>query len=465
MNVSSSLIREAAALIEERIGIAVHTQLRGSLDDVLHTLSNGNMREYINKLKTSRETSPTWKELVETLTIGETYFLRDENHFRILREHLLPNLIKKRREENRKTINIWSMGCASGEEPYSLAITLMELIPDSNSWSIQIIGTDINSKSLHAARVGFYRKWAFRHTTIDFQRRYFEPATNGLQIKNTIKNMVTFQHANLFRVSAMPPFDLILCRNVLIYFSETHTQQAETRFYDCLAPNGWLILGQSESLHHKPQRWITNQFPGFPIYQKPPKRVPDTGTLRRRLYTTLEQKRSTAELRAIILATYEDAVNSVHNEDYEGAEKIITHLLNTQPEHAAAHVLYASVLANNNRTKEAHKQLDIAIELDPLIADAYYLRALLYLEEDENTLASESLSAALYCQRRHPLASYILGNLHAGNGDLKRATRHWENALKSVNSLREDSPISDINNMTAGQLEALITEQLGGWQD
>lgn len=460
-----TLLKRASTLIEERTGIAVYTQLRGTFAELLVELAEGDIARYLDRLEESAETAPIWQTLINALTIGETYFLRDRSHFHLLRTHIFPEIIRKRRDQGSRHINVWSVGCATGEEPYSLAITLYELLPDIEDWTIRLIGTDLNPHALHIARRGIYRKWAFRHTDLDFQGVYFDPTPRGLQIKSHIRQLVTFRHANLLDGPPLPQLDLILCRNVLLYFSTGRTLQAETMFYNALVPGGWLFLGQAEVLHHQREQWVTHIFPGSPVYQKPnaPLDIPP-GEFAYKHHTTMTAQIVGPNGKSE-LATYDDAVLALQEEIYDEAESILSGLLAHHPDHAAAHTLLAYILANRNHLPKAQAEIDAALELDPLLADAHYLQAVLFMEEGRAEKAYKALRAALYCQRNHPLASFMLGNLHAQAGELIKATRFWENTHTAIARLTPDSPISDISQITAGQLELLVKEQLHSWAD
>lgn len=460
VHITPASIAQLSALIEDRIGIAVHAQFRETLYELLMLLEKDNVQGYINQLAASRETDPVWQTLVNALTIGETYFLRDRAHFHALKAHILPELIQKRRDEGLLYLNIWSVGCATGEEPYSVAITLRELLSDIHRWAIELIGTDLNAQALRIARRGVYRKWAFRHTDLDFQGRYFDPAPDGLMIKPDIQQMVTFRHANLFAGPPLPKFDLILCRNMLIYFSSQHARQAEQLLHHALVPGGWLLLGHAETIRHEREKWITHMFPGMPAYQRPI----NTATGEFRLHVPLVNRQPN-KLNGNAALMYDAAITALQQESYSKAEAIITDLLDAQPDHAAAHTVLAYVLANRNHQKEAHEHIDLALKLDPLLANAHYLRAMLFMEDGKTSESAESLRSALYCQRNHPLASFVLGNIHARAGEFSKANRYWENARRAVASLKPDSPVSDISSITAGQLDGLVKEQIQGWQN
>jgi chemotaxis protein methyltransferase CheR len=459
----ATLLKQASALIEERTGIAIHGQFYPALDELLAALSREDAVTYLQRLRDSRETDSAWQKLIETLTIGETYFLREEAHFQLLQNRVLPELIKQRRKQGSLHLNLWSVGCASGEEPYSLAITLHEILPDIEQWTIRLVGTDLNAAALHMARRGVYRKWAFRHTDLDFQVQYFDPTSDGLQIKPHIRELVSFRHANLFNGPPMPQFDIILSRNVLLYFSSAHARRAETLFYDALIPGGWLFMGQAEGIHHQRERWIAHMVSGGMVYQKSPLMLNTAHS------TTPRQPHSPAGTHSVRTKpqnrlSYNAALRALQREDFDEAEQRLSGFLAEKPDHAPAHLLRAYIQASRRRLSEAHATVDTALRLNPLLADAHYLRALLLIEEGKTAEARKALRATLYSQRNHPLASFMLGNICAQIGELVRANRYWENTRCAIIDLAADSPVSDISDITAGQLNALVNEQLRGWQ-
>lgn len=456
--ITTASVLQASALIEERTGLAASVQFRGDLGAVLQSLSNGDVGHFIHELQTSPETtSPAWQKLINALTIGETYFLRDQGHFQMLRTVILPEIIARRRQQGRLTLNIWSVGCATGEEPYSIAVTLYETLPDLADWTVRLIGTDLNAYALNNARHGVYRQWAFRTAGEEFQKRYFDTSYEGLRIKPHIQEMVTFRHANLLAGPPLPQLDLILCRNVLLYFGAAFASHAEDLLFDGLAPGGWLVLGPAEAPHHRRDRWVTHLFPGTTLYQKPLTRPQHTPVVKQH-----KAPPGTGPLPDLD-AGHDDAVRAIHEEDYELAAALLVNVLQKDPDNAPAYTLMAFVLANRHLLKEAHAHLDTAIRLEPLLADAHYLRALLYMEEGSADKATKALRATLYCQRNHPLASFLLGNIQAQRGEFPRAVRHWENARHALANLKPDSPLSNLSPITAGHLDTLIEEQLAGW--
>src|SRR5262245_20228366 len=164
-------------------------------------------------LRNSLPTHLVWQRLLYHLAIGETYFFRDID---ALRERVLPRLIARRRTDGSRTLRIWSAGCATGEEPYTIAILLCELIDDVEAWKITILGTDINLEAINFARRGLYTQWSVR--SVLPENPYLRPRGNRWQISDQIRRMVDFRYLNLIdNHIGLANADLVVCRNVLYY--------------------------------------------------------------------------------------------------------------------------------------------------------------------------------------------------------------------------------------------------------
>jgi chemotaxis protein methyltransferase CheR len=214
-----------------------------------------------------------WEALIAEVTIGETYFFRNTAQFIALRELILPSLIDMRRQS--AYLRLWSAGCATGEEPYSLAMTLDDVLPEPQRWQVSILATDINRRFLQRAREAVYGAWSFRETPAALRERYFTPEGARWRLNAAIRRQVVFTHLNL----AEPTYpaagngtlalDLIFCRNVTIYFDEATTRQVAQRFYDALTPGGWLVIGHAEPHLAIYRQFETHNVPGAVLYRKP----------------------------------------------------------------------------------------------------------------------------------------------------------------------------------------------------
>ena len=227
------------------------------------------------------------------LTVGETYFFRDKKYFAILEEKILPELIELRRTTG-KYLRIWSAGCCTGEEPYSLAILLDKILGDTKDWNITILATDINPTFLRKASKGIYGKWSFRDTPEWVRERYFtKTKQNHFELLPKIRKRVSFTCHNLVQ-NAYPSslthtnaLDLILCRNVLMYLTPDYQGYVAGKLFQCLVEGGWLITGPSETTDALSSQIISVNFQGLTFYRKQETRGP-----------AIEDGRSTIEKRS-----------------------------------------------------------------------------------------------------------------------------------------------------------------------
>lgn len=454
MTITPSNITHAISLIENRLGLSATTLARIGLGDLLQQISLGEINTYLQKLQTSDEHSADWQRLIHALTIGETYFLRDKAHFNILRQHILPRLILERRQKNNLRLTIWCMGCSTGEEAYSVATTLYETIPDLHKWQINLFATDINQRAINIAKDGIYREWSFRHTPDVFKQRYFSPVDEGWKLADNIRGMVTFLRLNA--LSGMPTqhADIIFARHILMYLSKDNAKKVEETLYQTLDYSGWLIMGQAEALRSRCDNWTLHMFPGTPIYQKIDPTMTESETISYPHRLDIESQEAIDEN-----GHYQKAVEAVHDDKPDQAEYHLSLLLDTQPHHAQAHILLASIFANRQIYPEALTHIEVALAESGLYADAHYVKGLIQLEQDQEDNAVQSFSAAIYCQRKHALAAMMLGNIYHSRKDYPKAERYWRNALQAVTEKSETDFISDVSDMTVARLRGMVNEQ------
>lgn len=188
-----------------------------------------------------------WKRLIEELTINETYFFREQNQLNTYKDDILPVL-----KNNHTPIRVWSATCSSGEEPYTLAMLAAEA-GVASSQQIEIVATDINLKVLEHAKRGVYNKrsLSFRRIEETWLKKYFEETATSYEVKSSIQDVVSFEYLNLLQqheIDTVGQFDIIFCRNVLIYFDEETVGKVIAAFYKALKPGGYLFLGHAESI-------------------------------------------------------------------------------------------------------------------------------------------------------------------------------------------------------------------------
>lgn len=220
----------------------------------IETLGLRSYADYLNYLKYSPLRSREIEILFRLITINETYFFRDDEQIRMIEEGILPELIGSKPKNGFRTLRIWSAGCSTGEEPYTIAMIFLEKIkPKFPDVKVEIIGTDINTAVLEVARKGVYGQYSMRYVPENYLKRYFEIDGDRFHLKDEVKRLVRFEQVNLvdrFKMVLMKNFDLVLLRNVLIYFSEDVKREVVALIYDSLNRGGYLVVGYSETLRN-----------------------------------------------------------------------------------------------------------------------------------------------------------------------------------------------------------------------
>jgi len=233
----------------------------------LHHFSN--FREYYRYLLYHRNRDEELTSIIDIITVNETYFFREQNQLRTFSEELLPEL--RQTNKDRKRLRIWSAGCSTGEEPYTLAMLILEK-GLFHGWTVEIFGSDINQRVLQVARSGIYRKNSFRTTEPYFLDKYFKTEDGFFRISDSVKQHVNFSHLNLldpFKVKLVGTMDVVLCRNVLIYFDHPSRKKVIDMFYERLVDGGYLLLGHAESLINISAAFTLRHFKHDMVYQKP----------------------------------------------------------------------------------------------------------------------------------------------------------------------------------------------------
>jgi len=244
-------------LIHERFGLVLRANQTGALNKTILAAClehHCEPQEYFQKLKKCPGNSPLLAHLIAGITVGETYFFRDERQIHLLKTILLPRLIKRKMEEGDLNLRIWSAGCSTGEEIYTIAILLSEMIEDLKSWNLQLLGTDINRKALKSGEAGVFNKKSLRSTNDHYRKRYFLKINNHYELSQAILKLVRFDYINLMD-TAYPSIlngtndqDLILCRNVLIYFDDEIISQIIKKLCACLSNRGYFLFGASDPI-------------------------------------------------------------------------------------------------------------------------------------------------------------------------------------------------------------------------
>jgi chemotaxis protein methyltransferase CheR len=445
--------------------------------------------------------------LARTLTIGETYFLRDPRSYQVLEEELLPKLIAARRASD-KSLRIWSAGCSSGEEPYSIAILLSRLIPDIASWKITLLATDINPLALERGRRGVYSQWSFRNAP-RWLMDYFTKRKDGrFEIVPRIRKMVRFSHLNLADEGVLAAsdgtnkMDIIFCRNVMLYFDAALIEKTMARFHAALNDTGWLFVGPTEVDHRTVKGFSCRHYGGAFVLSKASTQQEAAGTRWPAILPHGQESAAPAEKSAAAFpielppasvakpsaapalvpsfgsaspeenesgakemlgpSGYAEALDLYQAGRYQQAADRALSSLDAGEERASALALGARAYANIGRFDEARECCEKAIVCDRLSAQNHYLLSIILEQQGDTAGAVRSLKHALYIDHDYLLAYFALGNLYRQCGEQSESERNFANALRLLEKRHPHEVLPEAEGMTAGRLAQIIRAMSAG---
>jgi len=404
------------------------------------------------------------QDMVDLLTIQESYFFRDQSLFVFLKHHFLPMLIMKKRAINHKNIRIWSAGCSKGEELYSLAILLVELIPDIQSWDVKLLGTDINHKALHQAQTACYPKLALRTTDEIRKNQYFFEDSEGkgtFQLIPSIKKMASFCYGNLAEPSAsLGFFDLIFCRNVFIYLDKEIIDKALSGFEARLKNEGVLFLGPSDFVHYQNHNFFLHVEHGVTYYDQLNLHS-STRIVENKSQKKSHEKRallSHAERQKQRMATIQEVSSLLESKQFEQALDKVNGLIKLFNSNSLLYRYKGEALIGLGDLVTAKDALGIAIQKDAMDAKTYFLLALVLMADDSKK-AEVALSKAIYLKQTFVEAHYHLAMLYLGQDLVQQGMKHLKKAKaaakqqsKDTNVMGYDGSIGDLLDVIEGEL-------------
>jgi len=433
--------------------------------------------------------------LVSHLTIGETYFFRDPQIFEALAGRVLPELIRGRRGGERR-LRIWSAACCTGEEPYSLAILLHQVLPELPDWQVTITATDINARFLRKAATGTYGEWSFRGVPIGLKERYFHrTADNRFAVIPEIKKMVTFAPLNLVEdvypslATGTNAVDLIFCRNVLMYFTPAQTGKVIGNLRHALVQGGWLVVSPSEASPALFRGFRVVNVPGAILFRKSetphatglgekataPAQAPEVAAPAMddaRRWTPPDLPESPAGRREPEALPVSESprspllsADSLYQDGlYAEAADALASAIERGPPDPAAFSLLVRALANQGKLAEALAWCQRWLAADKMNPVGHYLCAAVLLEQGDPEQARRALQRAVYLAPDFVLAHFVLGNVARTRGKIGEANRHFENARALLGRLQPDDLLAESDGLTAGRLAeaiaALITAEV-----
>lgn len=392
---------------------------------------------YLSALERSNGAQNELDLLVIELTIGETYFFRHPEQFDAFRKIILPKVLEK--NQSRKSLRIWCAGCSTGAEPYTISIILKrEFKLQTAGWSIQILGTDINRNFLNRATEGNFDDWHLRSTNDDMKRSCFEKINGSWSIRPEFKQGLSFQAHNLVSDSFPPSgsgfFDIIFCRNVMIYFDRKTMSEILERFERCMNEGAWLLLGYAEISSDQYKPFVAVPVSSGIIFQKKKaEAVPPAAPLDFKI------------LNFEIPSSAPSVAPSPPSSEPSTATESLEVTYHKCQELAAAGEYAAAI-----------QMIDRMIQHDPFATKAHYLRGLAFSQLGKYPDAEQALRKAVYLDRNFILAHYHLALVYQQLGQVEKLKRHLNNALALAQSLNDSTPLPSGDGMIVSQIKEAI---------
>ena len=412
------------------------------------------------------------KALSAHLTINESYFFREKPALELFVHQIIPELILQRTGKS-KHIRIWSAGCSSGEEPYTLAILLKEHFPELVDWNITILATDISPIAIQKALLGVYTDWSFRETDPAIKKTYFRPSNKKWNLVPEIKKMVSFSYLNLAEnafpsvITNTQEMDVVFCRNVMMYFTPQVIQDVSARFKASLNENGWLITSQVELndayfsnfekvhfrngiFYQKRNKPKTSVKKTFEILEIQPKLVQKADRIKKRIP---EEKPSEENESETI-----DPEHLFKKGHYSQCIDTCLHLIDTGKITNDIFSMLVKSYANSGLLSDAQTIIAKIMELNCVTPEMYYIYASLWNEQNDWEQAAFHLKKAIYLNHKHVLAHLMLGQVFQKEGKNKLAYKTFETTIELLDEYDENDIVPESEGITAGRIQELTAQ-------
>lgn len=460
----NALLQAFVQLISQKTGLQIRpedrTNLHKKIDVRVRALRLPSAVQYYQLLDLARHSDAganpelrwgaaqqEWQTLIQLLTITESYFFRDQGQFRLLRELILPELIQHNAQK--RSLRIWSAGCSTGEEVYSLAIVLMELLPNHDSWDITLVGTDINEGALHRAREGLYNDWSFRLVEPRLRKQYFVPHKTLWRIDDRVRRWVKFVPHNLVQDPFPNPqnhlwdMDLIICRNVFIYFDQPTISRVLPKLHQTLRVGGYLMVGHTELYGQDLRAFQTRMLPESVVYQRSAmaseaqKVVPSAPRW---------EKPAIAPAPVVIASPRLPAPASAPNASPK------------TPGTLTEWIAQARTYAHRGEHDLATAACQAALGLDPFALEPYYLLAAIAEEQGDRDGAKLFLKRVIYLDPEAVAAYLELSLIYGQEGDEVRSQKMKQLALEFLQRLPPETLVVNHEPLTAQDLLLALTQ-------
>jgi len=415
---NDNFLQSVTSLICNKTGIKIrpedHSSLLKKIRRRVQSLKLKDELEYLELLTSrSRESKAEWDNLIGLITTGESYFFRDRGQIKLIQEHLLPDLIEKRQAQ--RTLNILSAGCSTGEEVYSLAIIIKENFPELDNWDVNLVGIDLNREAINKALQGIYPDWSFRGVENRYRLAYFRRQKAGWQIINSLKHRVSFRQCNLVEDDlyffTSGAIDLIICRNVFIYFDRDKISLVLRKFIDLLRAGGYLLTGHTEMQEQDTTPLIALSYAESLVYQKPEDVPMQIGILNSPTPT-------------VPLTNFKELGKQKLSEGlYHETIEYCTSWLNLNPQDEEAELFLAQAYANRGQYKEAEAVCYRVLEKNHLAVPFLHILAHIAEETGQKAEAKEYLRRSILIDPNFVPAYLDLIALHLSDQEYSTAAK------------------------------------------
>ncbi|MDY0340145.1 MAG: CheR family methyltransferase [Coriobacteriia bacterium] len=419
-----------------------------------------------------------FNELLNLVTINETSFYRFPAQFDALRDSVLPEIMAAR-PAGKRDLRIWSAGCSTGEEPYSLSMLTLDMALGASGWNPQILGTDVSTRALGRARAGIYGRRTMMNMSSEVVARHFDVTPAGdFRVNDRARSQVDFGYQNLIKepypLSLMGNWDIIFCRNVTIYFRIESTRRVVRNFYDSLNEGGYLFIGHSETLTSISDDFEAVEVGGVFLYRKPvAKPLFTTGGSTRAAQRAASPSRSAvtrprlprsekpavtgpvqSRVAPVVAADMQESVEAslerARRDMKEGRPRQVIEaaasVLERDHNNADAHLLVAYVHADTGDYDEALAACHRALAINPLLPVARYILGIIHQRQGDTVRAISELKKTIYIDADFALAHLNLANIYKAQRQFDMAAKEYENALRAL----RQSPEGDWTEFSGG---------------
>ena len=467
IDLSNDAFTEVKRLIIERTGNFYYADkdaiLRDRIARRMRARHLHHIDQYAVMLRGPGDIHGEWLALEAEITIGETFFFRFADQFAALRNRILPAILEANAEVRR--VRIWSAGCANGAEAYSVAILLDELLgPALPDWRVTVLGSDINARSIANAQAAVYGAWTLRGMPPQDRERYFVPTTNReWELRPRYRSLVRFQRHNLISLLNVPPpvqftdFDLILCRNVLIYFHPDTARRMAHALGQCLADRRWIFFGHAETGSVDVPSLTPVALPGTTIYC----RDCEGGDLRDPVAITTSAVRE--PMPASNPPQWQPLLPSPVDANLPTPVVMAPSVVATSPgvlRASPASVELMRALADKGDIAAALALCTDLLTESPLCARLHFHEGILHLAAGAHIKAVDALRRAVYLKKDFALAHFHLGLALLEMDEVKAGRRAVSAAMQCTAQVLHDTLVEDGDGMTAGDLRAMARHYL-----